>query len=99
MCAATTCTWLQAWPRHALTHVVAGAAPRLRFGNPTDDFVGLNSAPYKQPVHVQLSLFKNRQHGVAPLKNGHVLAILEQLTLCRCVACSAVLVQCSTVCD
>ncbi|KAF6261964.1 hypothetical protein COO60DRAFT_701031 [Scenedesmus sp. NREL 46B-D3] len=55
----------------------------LRFGNPTDDYVALNSAPYKQPVHVQLSLFENRQRDVAPLKHGHVLAILEQLTLCR----------------
>jgi hypothetical protein len=69
----------------------AAAALRLRFGNPTDDYMGLNSAPYKQPVHVQLSLFKNRQHGVAPLKNGHVLDILEQLTLCRWGVCSAVL--------
>lgn len=55
----------------------------LRFGNPTDDYVGLNAAPYKQPVHVQLSLFRNREHGAAPLKNGHVLAFLEQLTLCK----------------
>jgi hypothetical protein len=83
---------VQAWLKHALTDVPAAAVHRLRFGNPTDDFVGLNSAPYKQPVHVQLSLFKNRQHGVAPLKNGHVLAILEQLTLCRCIVSCAVLV-------
>jgi hypothetical protein len=63
--------------------LLLSAVNRLRFGNPNDDYVGLNSAPYKQPVHVQLSLFRNRQQGVAPLKNGHVLAVLEQLTLCK----------------
>lgn len=56
---------------------------RLRFGNPSNDYVGLNSAPYKQPVHVQLSLFRNREQGTAPMKNHHVLSVLEQLTLCR----------------
>jgi hypothetical protein len=76
-------------PTRVHTAVAAAAATyhRLRFGNPNNDHVGLNSAPYKQPVHVQLSLFNNRQHGVAPMKNGHILAILEQLTLCRCVLC------------
>ncbi|WIA43108.1 hypothetical protein OEZ86_009627 [Tetradesmus obliquus] len=67
----------------ATYHTAGLCWAKLRFGNPTDDYVGLNAAPYKQPVHVQLSLFRNREHGAAPLKNGHVLAFLEQLTLCK----------------
>jgi hypothetical protein len=55
----------------------------LRFGKPTQDFIGLNSAPYKQPVHVQLSLFKSVAAGAAPMRNQHVLTTIELLTLCK----------------